>query len=73
MPSHNLPAGRPRKASQRRAKLASQPSPPPAFAKGDRVRWNHHEGEVLSVTEDAAEVLSAGKRWRVAVTVLRRA
>jgi hypothetical protein len=73
MPRANLPSGGPRKASQRRARSASQPSPPPAFIKGDRVRWNHHEGEILSISGDAAEVLSAGRRWRVAVTDLMRA
>jgi hypothetical protein len=65
------PAGARLRASQR-GKTALPPAPPPAFAPGQRVRWGHHDGEVLSITGDTAEVLCGAVRWRLPVASLAR-
>jgi hypothetical protein len=65
------PAGQPRKASQRRRKQAQAPLPP-AFVPGDRVSWDGHQGEVLTIMGDEVLCSDGGKRWRLPITSLQR-
>jgi hypothetical protein len=66
------PAGARLRASQRGKRPPAAPSPLPAFLPGQRVRWGHYEGEVISITGDTAEVLCGAVRWRLPVASLAR-
>ena len=73
-----LPSGAPRKASQRRGKLAA-PSPvavaaAPRWKHGDRVIWRDCAGQYLRDVEDGqAHVLIGARTYLVQVGELRPA
>ena len=64
-----LPAGGPRKASQRRARRAapSEGSANPVWRPGDKVRWRDHIGDFQRFLDDGehAEITIYDRTYRV--------
>ena len=64
-----LPAGEPRKASQRRTGRAalSKVYVNPVWRPGDKVRWRDRIGDFQSSLGDGehAEIMISGRTWRV--------
>jgi hypothetical protein len=67
------------KASQRRKKIKPQEidhvEPGLRLKVGDPVRWENHEGTIVKITGDVADIADgavAGRVWRLSVATLSR-
>ena len=72
--TRRLPGGEPRRASQRRTRLAGQPATRmmPQWRLGDRVRWQDKPGHFhRDLGDGSAEVTIANRVYRVRVGDLR--